>query len=143
PKRLLALGCNLVRAYSQLHQRGVVHSDVHPRNVLVNEDGRIRILDYGLSQQPNVNGEFGIPPRGGIGFFFEPEYAAAIKNAEQPPPTTELSEQYALAALLYFLFTGAHYLDFSLAKDEMMRQISEDSPLPFDSRDVAPWPEVE
>jgi serine/threonine-protein kinase len=48
-----------------------------------------------------------------------------------------------LAALLYFLLAGTHYLDFSLTKEEMMRQILEDPPLPFAQRGLVPWPEVE
>ncbi|MFP5287882.1 MAG: lanthionine synthetase LanC family protein, partial [Thermoanaerobaculia bacterium] len=51
--------------------------------------------------------------------------------------------QYAVAALLYSFLTGAHYRDFSLEKDKMLRQIAEEPPLPFAERGTAPWPEVE
>jgi eukaryotic-like serine/threonine-protein kinase len=142
-RQLLSLCSAVLRTYFQLHQRGVIHSDVHPRNILINEAGLIRILDYGLAQQPDANAEFGTSARGGMGFFFEPEYAAAVRAGQQPPATTCLGEQYALGALLYFLLTGDHYLDFSLTKDEMMRQICEDSPVPFEKRGLASWPQVE
>jgi hypothetical protein len=48
-----------------------------------------------------------------------------------------------LAALIYFLVTGQHYLDFSLEKNEMFRQIAEDAPLAFTRRGVEAWPELE
>src|SRR5208337_5356171 len=54
-----------------------------------------------------------------------------------------LGEQYAVAALLYFLITGKYYVDFSLEKHEMLRQIAEDGPLPFRPRGLLPWPGVE
>src|SRR6185436_7956413 len=54
-----------------------------------------------------------------------------------------VGEQHAVAALLYSLLTGAHPRDYSLDKDEMLRQIAEEPPLPFAERGVDPWPEVE
>jgi len=73
-------------AYSRLHERGVIHSDIHPRNILVDEEDRVKIVDYGLARHVKVNREFGEPTRGGVGFFFEPEYAAAVSKGHQPPP---------------------------------------------------------
>ncbi len=142
-KQLFSMCCQTLRAYSRLHDQGVTHSDIHPRNVLVDDRGRVKIVDYGLAREENVDREFGEPRRGGIGFFFEPEYAAAVSQGHTPPSASQLGEQYALAALVYFLLTGAHYLDFSLTKDEMMRQIREDPPAPFAQRGMTPWPEVE
>jgi serine/threonine-protein kinase len=54
-----------------------------------------------------------------------------------------LGEQYAVAALLYLLVTGSHYLDFSLEPGELIRQIAEEQPLPFTERKTPPWPELE
>ena len=52
-------------------------------------------------------------------------------------------EQYSLAALLYLLITSDHYLDFRLERDEMVRQVVTEPPLPFAKRGIAPWPDVE
>ncbi len=142
-RKLFGVCCQILRAYSRLHDQGVIHADIHPRNILVDDADRVKIVDYGLARQENVNQEFGEPPRGGIGFFFEPEYVAAVSKGHPPPSASQLGEQYALAALLYSLLTGAQYLDFSLTKDEMMRQILEDPPVPFAQRSMASWPEVE
>ena len=59
------------------------------------------------------------------------------------PESSFIGEQYALAAMLYFLFSGVHQLDYSLERDEMLRQISDDPMLPFSKRGVSAWPEVE
>jgi eukaryotic-like serine/threonine-protein kinase len=137
-KKLHDICCQILRTYSRLHDQGVIHSDVHPRNILVDEAGHVKIVDYGLARHQGVIREFGEPPRGGIGFFFEPEYAKAVIHGHEPPPASELGEQYALAALLYTLLTGAQYLEFSLTKDEMMRQILEDQPMTFAKRVLPP-----
>ena len=81
--------------------------------------------------------------RSRIAFFFEPEYAKAAQGKRGPPASSALGEQYALAALLYSIVTGNHYLEFSIEKEEMLRQIVEDPPLPFIRRGVPAWPELE
>ncbi|MEA2694778.1 MAG: eukaryotic-like serine/threonine-protein kinase, partial [Acidobacteriota bacterium] len=109
----LALCRAVLAAYSGLHERGVLHGDVHPGNALVAADGSVRLIDFGLALWE------GVPPRrgrGGVGFFFEPEHAAAARAGLPAPAVSPEGEQYALAALLYLLLTGAHYRDFSLEK---------------------------
>ena len=142
-RKLFDLCCEILRAYSRLHDQGVIHSDIHPRNLLVDEANKVKIVDFGLAWQENVNQQFGEPLRGGVGFYFEPEYAAAVRQGRQPPSASRLGEQYALAALVYSLLTGANYVDFSLTSDEMMRQIEEDPLVPFSQRGMTSWPEVE
>ena len=142
-EKLFSLCCQILRTYSRLHDQGVIHSDIHPRNIMVDEAYRVKIVDFGLARQENINQKFGEPPRGGVGFFFEPEYAAAVSQGQPPPCASQLGEQYALAALLYSFLAGDEYVDFSLTKDEMMRQILEVSPVPFAQRSMASWPEVE
>jgi serine/threonine-protein kinase len=141
--KLLALGVNLAEAYAWLHAQQVVHGDVHPRNVLVDDQGRVKLIDFGQAQFDPAQADWLAPDRAGIGFFFEPEYAQALRQQQPPPAASPQGEQYALGALLYFMFTGAHYLDFSVEPDKMFRQITDDPPLPFARRGRAPWPEVE
>lgn len=137
---LLALCRAVLAAYARLHERGVIHADVHPRNVLVGPAGEIHLIDFGLSLAEGLAGD---PGRGGVAFYFEPEYAVAVRAGEIPPAASSAGEQYALAALLYPLIAGAPTHDFKLAKDEMLRQIAEEPPLPFALRETDPWPEVE
>ncbi|MBV7329545.1 protein kinase [Chloroflexi bacterium TSY] len=142
-EKLLKLCCTILEAYVCLHAQGVIHSDIHPRNILVADDGSVKLIDFGYSRLEHGVNEFSKSPRGGVGFYFEPEYARAYLSRRNPPQSSIAGEQYGLAALLYFLLTGLHYVDFSLEKYEMMRQIAEDSPLPFSNHEMEAWPEVE
>ncbi len=45
------LACKLLDAYAHLHEQGVVHSDVHQRNLLVAPDGSIKVIDFGLARR--------------------------------------------------------------------------------------------
>ncbi|HYW44467.1 MAG TPA: lanthionine synthetase LanC family protein [Bryobacteraceae bacterium] len=142
-RSIVNLCAAILDAYARLHARNVIHSDVHPRNVLVNSDLQVKLIDFGLARIAGIENEFRSAPRGGIGFFFEPEYAKAAGSKKRPPASSALGEQYALGALFYFLATGHHYLDFSAEKHEMFRQIAEDAPLEFAHWGVEAWPELE
>lgn len=131
---LIELCASIASAYASLHEHGVLHGDVHQRNIMVAGD-RVVLLDYGFSrfaaEPPRVG-------RGGLYTYFEPEYLA--------DPRTNVSargEQYSLAALLYFLVTGRDALDFRYEREEMVRQALTERPEPFAKRGVPPWPEVE
>lgn len=115
----------IARAYSHLHSQDLIHGDVHPRNVILTPS-EAKIVDYGLARFAREDGA----PRGGVAFFSEPEFAEAIRVGRRPPATSFLGEQYSVAALLYYLLTGRHYLDFQVDQVTMMCQIAEDSPLP-------------
>ena len=142
-RRILDLSAAILDAYARLHARNVIHSDVHPRNVLVDSSLQVKLIDFGLARIAGTENEFRRAPRGGIGFFFEPEYAKAMRAKKAPPASSALGEQYALGALLYLLATGNHYLEFSGEKHEMFRQIAEDGSLEFRHWNVEPWPDFE
>lgn len=139
---MLGLANAVVDAYARLHEQGVIHGDVHPRNVLAERHQAIKIIDFGLARLAGEDGNHAAH-RGGVGFFLEPEFARAVLSGGHPPRLTIAGEQYAVAVMLYLLFTGSHCLEFSLEKEKMMRQIAEDPVLPFAQRGAQPWPEVE
>jgi eukaryotic-like serine/threonine-protein kinase len=142
--QLIQLCRSVAWAYARLHTLGVVHSDVHPNNVLVGPDDSVRLLDFGVARVPGADDPLlAAAPRAGVAFYFEPEYAGALRDGQPAPPSTIRGEQYAVGALLYLLVTGAHYLDFSLEQGELLRQIVEDPPLPFSARSVEAWPQLE
>lgn len=140
---LLDLCRRLVDAYSSLHELGVAHGDVHPGNVLASPSGGIRLVDFGLARSIARDRPGDAPPRGGVQAFFDPEYAATLRSRQAPPAASFTSDQFSLGAVLYQLITGLHYLDFSIDRDEMLRQIVEDRPLPFTRRGRTPWPAME
>jgi eukaryotic-like serine/threonine-protein kinase len=127
-KELLNLAVATAGAYARLHQTGVIHIDVHPRNVLVGPLGEITLLDFGLAAVPSAGWTRW---RGGMDFFLAPEIAQARLCGESPAASFA-AEVYSVGALIHFLLTGRHTHRFSLRPDEMLRQLIEDPILPFE-----------
>ncbi len=131
----------LLAAYARLHARGIVHGDIHTGNILVEDDGRITLIDFGRASR--VGGSQTDLRRAGIPHFYDPEMAAAILAGALPPAVTPLSEQHALAMLAYLLLTGLYGVDPPAEQRELLTRIVARPPLPFVARGVAAWPRVE
>jgi eukaryotic-like serine/threonine-protein kinase len=137
---LLALCVEIATAYADAHESGVLHGDIHPHNVLIEASGRARLIDFGLGQdvvKPHCEAVMAVAP-----FFLTPETAGALRARQRVAPSAA-GEQYAVAALLYQVWTGVHYLDWNLEREAMLRQIVEDEPIGFEQRRVLAWPELE
>lgn len=141
--RLLDLLRRITAAYAALHRRGVLHGDVHPRNLLVERNDGVRILDFGLARAIAPLRLAGRGTRGGVPRYFAPEQASADLAGKRFPFATARSEQFAVAVMLYHLATGGFPIDHSLDRATMMRQIATAPPQPFSTRGVPPWPDLE
>jgi len=139
-RALLSLCIEIAAAFADLHEAGLLHGDVHPRNILVERSGSVRLIDFGFARE--ICALSADDARGGVPFYFDPEYAAALLR-QHPTVRTVAGEQYAIAALLYQVWTGLHYLDWSLEREQTLRQIVEDDPVGFEARRVPAWPALE
>jgi serine/threonine-protein kinase len=141
-RRVLNLCRGILRAYAGLHERGVIHGDVYPKNILVDATDQVSVVDYGFARLVQ-DGDDNSVPRRGVPEFFEPELAAAALRGGSNPIASFAGEQYALAVLVYLLAAGEHYLRFSAVREEMLSQIVEKYPLTFAERGLSAWPKLE
>lgn len=97
---LLDVFCQIADALTHAHQRMVVHGDIKPRNVRVMQDGRARLLDFGVAR---LLEEDGIEDNDGHRAL-TPAFAAPEQLAGQP--ATAQSDVWAMGALLGWLLSG-------------------------------------
>lgn len=104
-RQRVRLFLDVCAAVQHAHSQLVVHRDLKPGNVLVDEDGRARLLDFGIARL--LEGEDGghtVTVAGQRGAL-TPEYAAPEQLAGAPATTA--TDVYALGVMLYELVSGA------------------------------------
>jgi len=115
--RLRELATELLRTLVALHSSGIIHMDLKPGNIRVDDDGRVCLLDFGLSRlrrrgQPETH------------FAGSPLYIAPEQLLRQPP--TGAVDLYALGIMLYTALTGEH--PFQGSRDPMIARLEEPAP---------------
>jgi serine/threonine protein kinase len=99
PESGIALAMQMCRGLAYMHERGVVHRDIKPQNVLVTERNRVKIVDFGIARGPAAS-EMTAPGWVlGTAHYLAPEVAVGGQ-------ATVLSDLYALGVVLYRLFTA-------------------------------------
>ncbi len=91
-EQAIQIGAEICDGLGAVHQKGILHRDLKPANLMLDEDGRVRLSDFGIA---GLAGEAAV---GGTPAYMAPELHAG-KNASVQ------SELFALGVLLYQLFT--------------------------------------
>jgi tRNA A-37 threonylcarbamoyl transferase component Bud32 len=136
-REALDLALQITRALSFAHANGLVHRDVKPQNVLLDDEGRAKVTDFGIARALDV--QAGITQTGtvmGTSDYIAPEQARGTKASEQ-------TDVYSLGAVLYELLTGEVPFRGDNFVAVAMRHINEPVPSVRERRpDVSPCAEA-
>lgn len=112
-------------AVEYAHQQLVVHRDLKPGNILVTEERRPKLLDFGVAKLLDTDeASSGTTRTGG---WFTPEYASPEQLRHEP--VTTLSDVYALGVVLYELLTGSRPFDLrGLSPASIEQKLSHETP---------------
>ncbi len=95
----LNIACQLADGLEAAHRQGIVHRDLKPANVILEESGRVRIIDFGLAQLSDVSRLTQASSLLGTAYYVSPEQM----NGEVVDQRTDI---WSLGVILYELTTG-------------------------------------
>lgn len=122
PEESARYGAELADALGYVHERGLVHRDVKPANVLISSDGRVHLADFGIARlvdsahQTKTGDVLGTPA------YFAPEQVAG----ETVGPPTDI---YALGLVLLECLTGSRPFE-GTALEVAMARLNRDPEIP-------------
>ena len=95
----------LAHAMEYAHQRGVIHRDLKPTNVLIDQQQHVVIIDFGLAKLVQHGVEDGNAEVVGTPAYMAPERVNPTKSSQIRLETDIASDVYALGAIFYYLLT--------------------------------------
>jgi serine/threonine-protein kinase len=117
PARAADLTVQILRAARFAHRRGVIHRDFKPQNVIVDDEGRAKVTDFGIARA----GASDMTQTGsimGTAQYLSPEQA-------QGHAVNARSDLYSIGIVLYELLTGRVPFDAESAVTIALKQVSE------------------
>jgi tRNA A-37 threonylcarbamoyl transferase component Bud32 len=129
PAEAARVAAAVADALDAAHQRGIVHRDVKPSNVMLTPDGDVKVMDFGIAAAADETHS-----TTGSGLYATVAYVSPERVAGQP--ATPASDVYSLGAVLYELLGGRP--PFSGSSPALVaRAHLHDQPPPV--RQLAPW----
>jgi serine/threonine-protein kinase len=121
---VVQLAGHLLDALDYAHQRGVIHGDIKPTNILLSESGWPLLTDFGIVKRMNDSQRLMLSEQ----VVGDPPYMAPeVASGRLADARTDL---YALGVVLYELLTGQVPFDAELPKDILTKHVYEPPPPP-------------
>ena len=115
-----AVSCakQVLRALREAHEKGIVHRDIKPQNIMIMKNGQIKVADFGIARLPDKD-SFRMEDRSiGTVHYISPEQAKGSSVDQR-------SDLYSLAIVIYEMLTGKRPFEAPLPSDVVMMQVTE------------------
>jgi eukaryotic-like serine/threonine-protein kinase len=130
-RRVLELGLEIGGAVAFAHQQGLIHRDIKPQNVLLNEDGRAKVTDFGIARSLDAVGHTETGTVLGTSHYVAPEQA----RGEHVDAQTDV---YSFGVMLFELLAGEVPYTGDSFLSVAMKHVNDPVPNVLDRRPDAP-----
>lgn len=123
----LDIAAQIAAGLAAAHERGIVHRDVKPVNVMISPEGRVKVVDFGIAKLEDAATNLTLAGTGmGTTPYMSPEHLRGGTLDGR-------SDVWSLAVVLYEMLTRK--VPFEAAEgEEMVRAILQDAPVPLSQR---------
>ncbi len=129
PPEAIEVAVDVCHALAAAHERGVVHRDIKPGNVMLLPDGRVKVVDFGIARAAGSDTLTGTGEVFGSSAYLSPEQASGGSGDQR-------SDLYALGCVLYEMLTGEVPFRADTPVATMYLHVNEDPPRPSTVRPV-------
>jgi serine/threonine protein kinase len=119
-----ALMTTVAEAVHHAHQKGIIHRDLKPGNIMLQQQKRPMVMDFGIAKSLSRGGNLTSP--GAV--MGTPAYLSPEQAGEEPSLLGPHSDVYSLGAILYVLLSGRVPFDEGSAMKTILKVISPDPP---------------
>ena len=119
-KKAYPLICEILDAFAYAHSRGIVHRDIKPSNIIIQENGHIKIMDFGIAQIVSESNALDSKYIMGTPTYMSPEQILG-------QGVDARSDIYSLGVLIHNMLTGrAPYDSTTLTVQEIKRRVTKE-----------------
>ena len=130
-KDAVYLTIQVLRALQHAHDKGIVHRDVKPQNIMLLSDGTIKVTDFGIARFARSEHKTMTDKAIGSVHYISPEQARG-------EDTNEKADIYSVGVMLYEMLTGRLPFEADSAVSVAIMQLQEEPVLPRDINDSIP-----
>jgi serine/threonine protein kinase len=116
-EEVVALGQQLCAALQHSHEQGIIHRDLKPSNIMVLSDGTLKLTDFGIAKDTDLEGLTQTNCTVGTASYMSPEQCKGQTNL------THKSDLYSLGVLFYELLTGRKPFEADNAMEMFMQHV--------------------
>jgi serine/threonine protein kinase len=99
PQTVVEVALQITEALEAAHERGVIHRDIKPRNILITDSGHVKVADFGIARAAEATTLSDLGDILGSAKYMSPEQAAGERVGAA-------SDLYSLGVVLYEMLTG-------------------------------------